>query len=74
MLIKKLTLSTRHLIKQLFYRKVENTNKTKQEIKQDSTLTISWGRPKEDEKKLVEAKEVHEQIESKNVPSLPGAV
>ena len=49
-------------------------DKTKQEIKQDSTLTISWGRPKEDDKNLVEAKEVHKQIESKNVPSLPGAV
>ena len=46
-------------------------DKTKQEIKQDSTLTISWGRP--NEKNMVEAKKDYKQVEGQDSAILPGA-
>jgi len=46
-------------------------DKTRQEIKQDSTLTISWGRP--NEQNMVEAKKVDKQIEGQDSAILPGA-
>jgi hypothetical protein len=46
-------------------------DKTRQEIKQDSTLTISWGRP--NEKNMVEAKKDYKQVEGQDSAILPGA-
>ena len=46
-------------------------DKTKQEIKQDSTLTISWGRP--NEKNMVEAKKDYKQVKGQDSAILPGA-
>ena len=63
-------------------------DKTRQEIKQDSTLTISWGRPTgaralegnagartlrgSDETNMVEVKKDYKQDKSKNITDVPG--
>jgi len=46
-------------------------DKTRQEIKQDSTLTISWGRP--NAKNMVEAKKDYKQVKGQDSAILPGA-
>ena len=44
--------------------------KSKQEVKQDTTLTISWGRPSDDTKDLLQAKEIVETVEHKDTKKL----
>ena len=47
-------------------------DKQKQEIKQDSTLTISWGRPKHDEQNSIENKKMDKQLQNETFNRLPG--
>ncbi len=42
-------------------------DKLQQDIKQDTTITVSWGKPNE----IVEAKKIVEEIQTTAVPSLP---
>jgi hypothetical protein len=42
-------------------------DKLQQDIKQDTTITVSWGKPNE----MVEAKKIVEEIQTTAVPSLP---
>ena len=44
--------------------------KSKQEVKQDTTLTISWGRPSDDKKDLLQAKEIIEQVDQQDTKKL----
>tara|TARA_R100001594_G_scaffold1645_1_gene7020 strand:+ start:2680 stop:3126 length:447 start_codon:yes stop_codon:yes gene_type:complete len=46
-------------------------DKQKQEIKQNSTLTISWGRPEHDKQNSIEDKKVDKQIQNEVIGSLP---
>ena len=48
-------------------------DKTKSEIKQDLTMSVSWGAPN-DEKNMLQAKEVMDQVSSTSVKELPGNV
>ena len=47
--------------------------KSKQEIKQYTTLTISWGRPSDDKKDLLQAKEIIEQVDQQDTKKLSAA-
>jgi len=47
--------------------------KSKQEVKQDTTLTISWGRPSDDKKDLLQAKEIIEQVDQQDTKKLSAA-
>ena len=42
-------------------------DKLQQDIKQDTTITVSWGKPNE----MVDAKKIVEEIQTTAVPSLP---
>ena len=44
-------------------------DKSKQEIKQDTTITVSWINPNENN--MVEAKKIVEEVQATSVPSLP---
>jgi hypothetical protein len=46
-------------------------DKTKSEIRQDLTMSISWGKP-HDKKNLLQAKEVVDHISSVDVKAIPG--
>jgi hypothetical protein len=41
-------------------------DKLQQDIKQDTTITVSWGKPNE----MVDAKKIVEEIQTTTVPSL----
>ena len=43
-------------------------DKVQQDIKQDTTITVSWGNPND----MVEAKKIVEEVQATSVPSLPG--
>ena len=43
-------------------------DKVQQDIKQDTTITVSWGNPND----MVEAKKIVEEVQTTSVPSLPG--
>jgi hypothetical protein len=47
-------------------------DKTKSEIKQDLTMSVSWGKP-HDKNNLLQAKEVVDHISSVDVKAIPGA-
>ena len=47
--------------------------KSKQEVKQYTTLTISWGRPSDDKKDLLQAKEIIEQVDQQDTKKLSAA-
>jgi len=42
-------------------------DKVQQDIKQDTTITVSWGNPND----MVEAKKIVEEVQTTSVPSLP---
>ena len=42
-------------------------DKLQQDIKQDTTITVSWGKPND----MVEAKKIVEEVQTTSVPSLP---
>ena len=42
-------------------------DKVQQDIKQDTTITVSWGNPSD----MVEAKKIVEEVQTTSVPSLP---
>jgi nucleotidyltransferase/DNA polymerase involved in DNA repair len=44
-------------------------DKLQQDIKQDTTITVSWGKPNE----MVDAKKIVEEIQTTAVPSLPNS-
>ena len=43
-------------------------DKIQQDVKQDTTITVSWGNPND----MVEAKKIVEEVQTTSVPSLPG--
>lgn len=47
-------------------------DKTKQEVKQDLTMSITWGKP-DVKKDIIEVKEVMDQVSSVGAQAIPGA-
>jgi signal transduction protein with GAF and PtsI domain len=43
-------------------------DKIQQDVKQDTTITVSWGNPND----MVKAKKIVEEVQTTSVPSLPG--